>query len=875
MNRHPILALVAPLLVLACDKDKREKPSPDDTAPTHDTGPDTEPGCDTGQLEDDGECVPAACGAGTWGNLEVDENTVFVDIAAAEGGDGSQAAPFTSLQAGLDAAGDADGGTVAVAAGTYPETLALDRGHDGVRLAGRCRELVGIDASAGDEGTPGIFVDAKSSEAEISGVTVSGSRLVGVAVGSGAVTMRDSAVVGSEYIGVGAYQEGMNATALTMEGCEVVGNTTLGVGARDSGTSVTLRETVIEDSQPDENGEAGYGIQIYGGASLDAEACEVRGNSIAGVLVAEEGTTVTLRETVIEDTQPGEDGERGYGIEVQGGASLAAEGCEIRGNTSMGVLAAQSGTTVSLQATTIEDTQRRESGEGGYGICAGDGASLDAEACQVRNNAVVGVEAFDSGTVVRLRDTVIEDTQPDGSGAGGYGVEVWGGARLEAEACQIVRNSTLGVTAYDSGSAVTLLETAIEHTQPNKFGAGGYGAQVSSGASLDAVGCVVRGNTGIGVGASDSGTSVSLRESSIEQTRPLRGGLGGYGIQLHYGVTLDVEACEVLGNTGAGVIAFNPGTAVNIKDTRIASTMRGEVLTVGIGVAAGESATVMATGIEVSMNEGPGIYVAGQGAQFACLACDIQDNRYAGAVAVWEATLELDESLIEGTTEQENLGGGVGIFAHPWDGGPPSLSVADSTIRDNAIAGVWLSGAGSYSLADSTIHGGEGWTRGGLGKCGDAVFAQDGVTSWDGASGLLLQDNELLDGLGAGLFLDDASATLSGNSYADNAVDIVTQGADCAVPPDGYQDETIGSAELCPSFDYATCGDEFALVLTLAEPDSGQGGAFAGPPLSAMPAMLPLALVALPLLPAAQRPEPPAPHPLRRGRAQLLPPVGP
>ena len=30
---------------------------------------------------------------------------------------------------------------VAVAAGTYPETLDLDRAHDGVRLAGRCREL--------------------------------------------------------------------------------------------------------------------------------------------------------------------------------------------------------------------------------------------------------------------------------------------------------------------------------------------------------------------------------------------------------------------------------------------------------------------------------------------------------------------------------------------------------------------------------------------------------------------------------------------------------------------------------------------------------------------------------------------------------------
>ena len=65
---RPILALVVPLLLLACHKDKRSNPSTDDTAPSHGTGPD----CDSGIRDDDGDCVPAACGAGTWGDLEVD-----------------------------------------------------------------------------------------------------------------------------------------------------------------------------------------------------------------------------------------------------------------------------------------------------------------------------------------------------------------------------------------------------------------------------------------------------------------------------------------------------------------------------------------------------------------------------------------------------------------------------------------------------------------------------------------------------------------------------------------------------------------------------------------------------------------------------------
>jgi len=363
------LALVAPLLLLACDKDKRDKRPTDDAGPSPDTGPihDSAPGCDTGHLVDDGECVPASCGSGPWGNLDVDDSTVYVDATAAEGGDGGEAAPFTSIQAGLDAAGDADGGLVAVAAGTYPETLELGRDHDGVLLAGRCRELVVIDASVGDESTPGIDMDANSSEVEVSGVTVSGSRYVGVRIGRGTMTIRDCTVAESEYAGVQAYQAGIQATALKMEGCEVRGNTYMGVLAFDSGTAVTLRETAIEDTQPTENGELGFGIGIHSGASLDAQACQVRGNTALGVAASVSGTSVTLWETTIEGTRPGENEEYGYGIQVADGASLDAEGCTVGDNTAMGVVAYDSDTTVTLLETAIEDTQPNQSGKLGTG----------------------------------------------------------------------------------------------------------------------------------------------------------------------------------------------------------------------------------------------------------------------------------------------------------------------------------------------------------------------------------------------------------------------------------------------------------------------------------------------------------------------------
>ena len=392
----------------------------------------------------------------------------------------------------------------------------------------------------------------------------------------------------------------------------------------------------------------------------------------------------------------------------------------------------------------------------------------------------------------------------------------------------------------------------------------GFGIEVIRDASLDAEGCVVRGNTSVGVKVVHSGTSATLRETTVEDTQSDENGYGGYGISVKEGASLDAEACELSGNKATGVVAGDSGTTVTLRDTRIALTMRGEIQTVGIGVSAQLSASVVATGIEVSSNEGPGLFVVTEDTQLTCSDCVLRDNQFAGAAAVAGASLQLNDSYIEGTTEQENLGGGVGIYAWPWLGDPPILSVPDTTIRDNPIAGVWLSGDGSYSLSGNTIHGGEGWTRETLTKCGDAVCAGEGVTAWDGSSGLVLEDNELLDGLGAGLFLDNASATLSGNSYADNAVDLVVQGSDCAMPPDGYENEILASAELCPTYDYATCGDEFRLYLELAEPESGHGAAFLSPGLPGpgglhlptRPAALPHAFDPLPLMPSAPRLEP-------------------
>ncbi|MDP6935685.1 MAG: hypothetical protein QGG40_22385, partial [Myxococcota bacterium] len=95
---------------------------------TDDTTPLASP-CVEGELLDDEQCVPEACGTGTWGDLDTDSDTIYVDASADAGGDGSRDRPFTVIQEGLDAQDDK--AMVAVAAGTYLENLQMTTSHAG------------------------------------------------------------------------------------------------------------------------------------------------------------------------------------------------------------------------------------------------------------------------------------------------------------------------------------------------------------------------------------------------------------------------------------------------------------------------------------------------------------------------------------------------------------------------------------------------------------------------------------------------------------------------------------------------------------------------------------------------------------------------
>ncbi len=990
--------------------------------------------CDPGFVADGDTCVPEACGSGTWGALELDGTTVHVDASAEPGGDGRAEAPVTTILAGIDLAGAAGGGMVAVAAGTYVEVLDLSSDHAGVHLAGRCRDLVVLDVSAASGDVAGLEIGAGSATAAVSGLTVSGSGAVGVRVRSGQVTLRDLTVTESGLGGMVIRQAGVFGTSVIVEDTDVVGSFGRGLLVLDGGTEVTMVSSTIRGTLPDPAGQGGYGVEVTDSATLDIESSSIEGNTAVGLMTTGSGTQVTIAGVTISDTLPASNGSYGNGVQVSGGASLVASDCLIARNRTEGLVAAQEGTSVVLDRTSIVDTQPDERGDSGYGLTVWDGASLAARSCEVAGNTGFGVLIYDPDTAVALTDTIVSGTLPDensGHGSGilvtdgasldavgclldrnvatgvalqdpgttatlrqttvrsgfsstlwedgfgievadgarleavdcdvednlqvgvfvagegtsatlagsdvrgtregaggengigvevttgatlrmaagtledntgaglivedpgtwalvedvrvmgtrsasavesgwgvqagngasleligseiagnteigllmngaatevalrdtvirgtqpgfdsgdGYGIEVWGGAALQLESSSIVSNVGLGIAAESAGTFLRLVESEIRDTQPTPEGDAGFGLQIGGGAILVMESSEVVANTGVGLIAAEAGTEVSLRDCVVADTHNSVDGNSGYGVEAIRGARLDVSSCVLDGNLASGIIAFHADTLVTVQDSTITNTLHNGYYTVANGVIAQFGASVEAENISVSSTEGPGLLATVDDSSLSCTGCVVEGNEFAAAVVVHGASMQLEGSTLSGTASAPDLGGGVGVFAHPWKGPVPSLVLRDSEVRDNPIAGVWLSGAGSFELARNSIEGGSGETRGTILRCGDAVFAREGTTPWDGSQGLLLEDNTLSHGLGAGLFLDDGSATLRDNTWEDNAVDLWVQGADCSTLPEGYDEEPLSSSDTCPVWDLSTCSDTFDLYMNADTP---------------------------------------------------------
>ena len=722
-----VLLVVAPAAALSCADDE---PAIDDDDTIAD--PDPSP-CATGFRLDpelpaesfgdfpDG-CVPQECGIGRWGSLDVDGDTVFVDARAEEDGDGSEQAPFTDIQAGLDAAG---GGMVAVAAGTYVENLDLTEDHDGVRLVGRCRELVVVDGSEGAAEESGIAAMASSSPEttwDVAGLTVTGAPYLGILLDSGHLTATALTVVANQWVGVLAHGSssemrlsdvdildtrpepgGTFGIGLTVQfgalveasACRVSGNTWVGIHATDA--DVVLRGVEVLGTLYQENGTDSRGINAQDGARLWATACRISENAGIGISVSYDAEAF-LQDVEVQATQPQGNGTGGKGIGVSQGGRLEAVSCLVSGNAEVGILATDDAEAV-LHHVDVHDTLPGQDGGGGRGIEVSHGARLRASSCLISGNSEVGILAMYEAQAV-LQDVEVRDTLPRPDGTDGWGIGVQDGARLEAVACRISGNSDTGIMAGHDGTEVVLQDVEIVDTRPEEDGTSGRGIGVQEGAHLRAASCLVSGNADVGIFTEGAGTDVILQDVEVRDTRSEDDGTGGRGISVQDGARLEAVSCSISGNADIGIFAVGERTEVVLQDVEVWDTMTEESGEGGTGICVQEGAHLDATSCLISGNADIGVIASEDGTEVVLQDVEVRDTRRTHSVTVAQGVVSqrwaelVASGLIVSGTE------GPGLFVSTG-----TLTCSGCDLSDNTFAGVVGWAGGSIALSGTVISG--------------------------------------------------------------------------------------------------------------------------------------------------------------------------
>ncbi len=621
--------------------------------------------CPTGEIHDGDACVPEGCGVGRWGGLPVGDDTVFVDISSAPGGDGSDAAPLTSIQAAVDLAGERGGGLVAVAAGEYAEAIAMGDGHGGVDLEGRCRELVTLDGSTG-EYVPAVELvgETASPAVELGGLTIRAGRHGGLWVQGASVAV--------------------HATDLRAN---------IGVGVLAWGGTAAIEDVGVYDTLPDDYGDYGRGIIAQGGGLVSAIGCTVERNTEIGVIASDEGSRIDLVDSLVLDTAPPTHGEGGAGVVVQAGAALTMSGCAVRGNTRGGVVVGQAGSEILLEDSEISDN--------GSGVSGQYGSQMTVRGCAIEGNAVVGVDVRDPGTSALLETTEVLDTRPDEDGRYGRGVQVAGGAELIATDSTLRGNTEMGIYVVEDDSRATLTRCDVLEARPGAAGDDGLGVWVERGGRLDCEDCLIEGNTNIGVFVANAGTVVSLVDTRVLATRLGRVIGVGAGVLAQDDALFQQEGGEISGTSGVG-IGIVSGARAELNSTVLAgNTFAGVVVLRGTVVLVGSE--IRDTQPSASAGGGLGVYANGEfGAPTVTLRdSTIGPHPYA---AVWldgTGVYDLDGDILSGSGGVLLQGWpahGNAVFAHhgvgAWDG-TTGLRIANSSFTDAAMVSVVLDGAGA------------------------------------------------------------------------------------------------------------------------------------------------------------------------------------
>ena len=356
------------------------------------------------------------------------------------------------------------------------------------------------------------------------------------------------------------------------------------------------------------------------------------------------------------------------GIILHQPVDVTLRGLTVEGASTVGVWVL--GGTVTLEDSTVRGTTEGTDEQGaaayGYGVVASGGALVTLEACEVRDNAGVGV-LFAEARGIILKNLV--------AGNAGGGVQLQFGADpITVDDNEISANSGFGLSVLSAAATVTANTiTDTGSTEPLASGDGVVvaGLPAATPPQVEMTDNVVEGHARVGVLFSTGAYGIILKN------RVATNGFGGVWLQGAGGAEgVTIEDNEIVDNTLIGV-RVGPGAYGIISKNLIARTGQGQVLE-------GLDTVEMADGVAI---------VAGGAASVEVNL--VEDNERVGIILHAPAPEPATQ-----VGDNEVTGNGHGIIVQALADAAPEVS--GNTLADN-MAGDDVEQGGADALVDVSV----------------------------------------------------------------------------------------------------------------------------------------------------------------------------
>jgi hypothetical protein len=496
-------------------------------------------------------------------------------------------------------------------------------------------------------------------------------------------------------------------------------------------------------------------LQVMSGtwslSHLSVERAEECGVSVTG-------GRVEIEDLVVAGSQPSARLPLGVGIAVSDGGRLSCTRCLLDGNKQLGVQASGIATRVTLEDLKVRGTT---DGEGlGAAIRAQDRAEVHCTRCTMVGNSTVGVHAMERAVVV-LEDVEVRDPHPRSDGGGLAGIQVDSAAELECVRCRLSGNIGAGMLVLDHGTLVVLDDVEVRGTRPMENGLNGEAVSVQYAATFSCTGCIFDGNTAGGILAWDPGTVVELVGLELINTKIAASENGSGGISAYLGAFLSCTDCLLDGNTEAGIGALNEGTRVVLTNVVVRNTRPKPDGLFGRAIQVAEAAELECNHCTLERNSELGIIVLGSRSKAILRELEVRETQPSpdGSAGVGIA---VQKGAFASCTGCEVSGcSEAGVVATHGS----RIELVNSEVLDTRASSSRSSGVGLLVALDATV---ELWNTQVRGSSGAGAL----VTS---AGHLELHASSMLESGGPGIVtmggrVGDAvtSLTMTGGRLVDN-----------------------------------------------------------------------------------------------------------